>query len=153
MGCEGYPDCDQTYPLPQRGDIIGTDEICPQCGSPKVKVLGGRRPWVLVPRPPLPDQGRVPGEAGGAGRRRRKPRAPGGKATATARGEEDARKAAATSKAATANEDQPRPRAPAAKKATGDARRRPPGRPAADDRGADDDGRRDGGTATDVDAR
>ena len=54
VGCEGYPDCDQTYPLPQRGDIIGTGEICPQCGSPKVKVLGGRRPWVLCLDPHCP---------------------------------------------------------------------------------------------------
>jgi DNA topoisomerase-1 len=47
VGCGGYPDCDQTYPLPQRGDIVGMDEICPQCGTPKIKVLGGRRPWIL----------------------------------------------------------------------------------------------------------
>jgi DNA topoisomerase-1 len=47
VGCEGYPECDQTYPLPQRGDIISTDEICPECGTPKIKVLGGRRPWIL----------------------------------------------------------------------------------------------------------
>ena len=54
VGCEGYPECDQTYPLPQRGDIIGTGDICPQCGSPKVKVLGGRRPWVLCLDPHCP---------------------------------------------------------------------------------------------------
>jgi DNA topoisomerase-1 len=54
VGCEGYPDCDQTYPLPQRGDIIGTDEICPQCGTPKIKVLGGRRPWILCLDPHCP---------------------------------------------------------------------------------------------------
>ena len=54
VGCEGYPGCDQTYPLPQRGDIIGTDEICPHCGSPKIKVLGGRRPWVLCLDPLCP---------------------------------------------------------------------------------------------------
>jgi DNA topoisomerase-1 len=54
VGCEGYPDCDQTYPLPQRGDIIGTGETCPQCGSPKIKVLGGRRPWILCLDPYCP---------------------------------------------------------------------------------------------------
>jgi len=54
VGCEGYPGCDQTYPLPQRGDIIGTGEICPQCGSPKVKILGGRRPWILCLDPHCP---------------------------------------------------------------------------------------------------
>jgi DNA topoisomerase-1 len=54
VGCEGYPGCDQTYPLPQRGDIIGTGETCPQCGSPKIKILGGRRPWVLCLDPYCP---------------------------------------------------------------------------------------------------
>ena len=54
VGCEGYPDCDQTYPLPQRGDIISTGDICAECGSPKVKVLGGRRPWVLCLDPHCP---------------------------------------------------------------------------------------------------
>jgi DNA topoisomerase-1 len=54
VGCEGYPECDQTYPLPQRGDIIGTDEVCPECGSPKIKILGGRRPWVLCLDPYCP---------------------------------------------------------------------------------------------------
>ncbi len=54
MGCEGYPDCDQTYPIPQRGDIIGTGDICPQCNSPKIKVLGGRRPWILCLDPDCP---------------------------------------------------------------------------------------------------
>jgi DNA topoisomerase-1 len=54
VGCEGYPECDQTYPIPQRGDIIGTGEICPQCGTPKIKVLGGRRPWILCLDPECP---------------------------------------------------------------------------------------------------
>ena len=54
VGCEGYPECDQTYPLPQRGDIIGLDEVCPQCGSPKIKILGGRRPWILCLDPYCP---------------------------------------------------------------------------------------------------
>ncbi len=54
VGCEGYPNCDQTYPLPQRGDIIGTDDICPQCNTPKIKILGGRRPWILCLDPHCP---------------------------------------------------------------------------------------------------
>jgi DNA topoisomerase-1 len=48
VGCEGYPDCDQTYGLPQRGDIIKLEDTCSICGvTPRVKVLGGRRPWNL----------------------------------------------------------------------------------------------------------
>jgi len=56
VGCEGYPACDQTYPLPQRGDVIGTDEVCALCGSPKVKILGGRRPWLLCLDPECPSK-------------------------------------------------------------------------------------------------
>jgi DNA topoisomerase-1 len=48
VGCEGYPDCDQTYGLPQRGDLIRLEEECSICGkTPRVKVMGGRRPWNL----------------------------------------------------------------------------------------------------------
>jgi len=54
VGCEGYPDCDQTYPLPQRGEVIALNEICPECGSPRIKVMGGKRPWVLCLDPDCP---------------------------------------------------------------------------------------------------
>ena len=48
VGCEGYPDCDQTYGIPQRGDLIRLEEACSICGkTPRLKVLGGRRPWNL----------------------------------------------------------------------------------------------------------
>lgn len=73
VGCEGYPECDQTYPLPQRGDIIGTDEVCPHCGTPKIKVLGGRRPWVLCLDPHCPTKDEY--------REKKAARAAGGKTT------------------------------------------------------------------------
>ena len=48
VGCEGYPDCDQTYGLPQRGGILKLEDVCSICGvTPRVKVMGGRRPWNL----------------------------------------------------------------------------------------------------------
>jgi DNA topoisomerase I len=46
VGCSGYPDCQVTYPLPQRGEIIPLGTECDACGSPEIKVLGGKRPWV-----------------------------------------------------------------------------------------------------------
>jgi DNA topoisomerase-1 len=46
VGCSGYPDCRVTYPLPQRGEIIPLGTTCDACGSPEIKVLGGKRPWV-----------------------------------------------------------------------------------------------------------
>src|SRR5215210_4981097 len=45
-GCEGYPECDQTYSLPPRGEIIPLGSLCEACGSPEIKVVGGRRPWI-----------------------------------------------------------------------------------------------------------
>ncbi len=48
VGCQGYPECDQTYGIPQRGELIGLDEVCTICGkAPRVKVATGRRPWNL----------------------------------------------------------------------------------------------------------
>ena len=35
-GCLNYPDCRQSYPLPQRGRIESTGEQCPDCGSPRI---------------------------------------------------------------------------------------------------------------------
>src|SRR5215208_1736497 len=46
VGCSGYPDCRVTYPLPHRGTIIPLGTRCDACGSPEIKVLGGKRPRV-----------------------------------------------------------------------------------------------------------
>ena len=46
VGCTGYPECKVTYPLPQRGEIIPLGTTCEACGSPEIKVLGGKRPWI-----------------------------------------------------------------------------------------------------------
>ena len=102
VGCEGYPDCDQTYPLPQRGDIIGTGEICPHCGSPKVKVLGGRRPWILCLDPHCPTKAeyrekraaraaRAAGAGGGAAAKTVKTKAAAAKTGARRTGSKTAR--------------------------------------------------------------
>jgi len=48
VGCSSYPACDNSYPLPQRGLIVPTDEKCKACGHPVIKVITrGRPPWVL----------------------------------------------------------------------------------------------------------
>lgn len=44
-GCSGYPKCEITYPLPQRGRLVPLKEACQHCGAPRVQVLSGRRPW------------------------------------------------------------------------------------------------------------
>jgi DNA topoisomerase-1 len=48
VGCSNYPQCNNSYPLPQRGLIVPTDERCNACGHPVIKVImRGRAPWVL----------------------------------------------------------------------------------------------------------
>jgi DNA topoisomerase-1 len=42
VGCSGWPECDVTYPLPQ-GKIEPVDELCPECGTPQVKVIQFRQ--------------------------------------------------------------------------------------------------------------
>ncbi|MBE0429027.1 MAG: DNA topoisomerase I [Thermoleophilia bacterium] len=55
VGCEGYPECSATYPLPQAGSVIAMGKECPECGSPKVKIITrGRRPWELCLDPGCP---------------------------------------------------------------------------------------------------
>jgi len=55
VGCTGWSaeggegSCDQTFPLPQRGDVFRLEERCSVCGqTPRVKVVPFRgRPWNL----------------------------------------------------------------------------------------------------------
>ncbi len=55
VGCSNYPDCTTTYPLPQVGGILATNETCPECGSPRIKIITkGKRPWTLCLDPNCP---------------------------------------------------------------------------------------------------
>ncbi|MBU1863815.1 MAG: DNA topoisomerase I [Candidatus Omnitrophica bacterium] len=48
VGCTGYPNCTNTYPLPQRGGIDVTDRICSVCGTPIIFVKQqGKKRWEL----------------------------------------------------------------------------------------------------------
>ncbi len=48
VGCSGYPDCKNTYSLPQRGKVVTTDKTCKKCDAPIVKIITkGKRPWTL----------------------------------------------------------------------------------------------------------
>src|SRR3712207_9223928 len=64
-GCEGYPECRVTFPLPQRGDIIPLGTQCDACGSPEIKVIGKRRPWVTCINMNCPKKGEQRKEEGG----------------------------------------------------------------------------------------
>lgn len=91
VGCEGYPEvCTQTYPLPQRGDILATGEVCPSCGTPRIKILGGKRPWILCLDPECPTKAeyrekqaaRLAARASGAGAKKPVAKKPAAKKTA-----------------------------------------------------------------------
>lgn len=48
VGCTGYPDCKNTYSLPQQGGLTMTTKLCDVCSSPIVQVrMKGRRSWDL----------------------------------------------------------------------------------------------------------
>ena len=48
VGCTRYPDCDYSLPLPRRGDIEVTDEVCDEHDLPELRVhTGSDEPWEL----------------------------------------------------------------------------------------------------------
>lgn len=48
VGCAGYPDCGQTYPLPKNAKFEAVEEACEVCGTPQVKVIQfKKRPRVM----------------------------------------------------------------------------------------------------------
>ncbi|PSP53253.1 hypothetical protein BRC74_04680, partial [Halobacteriales archaeon QH_7_68_42] len=46
VGCEGYPDCRYTLPLPSTGEPLVLDEACEEHGLGHVKMLAGRDTFV-----------------------------------------------------------------------------------------------------------
>ncbi|MDD3083665.1 MAG: DNA topoisomerase I [Candidatus ainarchaeum sp.] len=42
VGCSNYPNCNNSYPLPQKGVITTTDDLCIECNEPVIKVKNGR---------------------------------------------------------------------------------------------------------------
>jgi DNA topoisomerase-1 len=48
VGCNRYPDCEYSLPLPRRGDIVVTDEHCEEHDLPELRVEDGDdEPWEL----------------------------------------------------------------------------------------------------------
>lgn len=47
-GCTSYPDCNNSFPLPQNGKIIPLDQDCEDCEEPEIKVVRkGKRPYTM----------------------------------------------------------------------------------------------------------
>lgn len=38
VGCTEYPECENTYPLPNNGEVTSQNETCDECGTPKIHV-------------------------------------------------------------------------------------------------------------------
>jgi DNA topoisomerase-1 len=55
VGCTGYPECKNTYSLPQQGGLSMTTKLCDACRTPIISVkLKGRRAWALCLNPECP---------------------------------------------------------------------------------------------------
>jgi DNA topoisomerase-1 len=55
VGCTGYPDCKNTYSLPQQGGLTMTTKLCDACNTPIVQVkMKERRSWDLCINPECP---------------------------------------------------------------------------------------------------
>ena len=83
VGCSNYPQCDKSFPLPQRGLIVPTKDRCPACNQPIIHVIQrGRNPWVLCINMDCPTKaGRKKAKAAPEGKKApRKPRTPRKKA-------------------------------------------------------------------------
>ncbi len=40
IGCSNYPECTESYPLPQKGGIRSANKNCPECNLPMVATTG-----------------------------------------------------------------------------------------------------------------
>ena len=52
--CLNYEECATSYPLPQRGELLGTGKLCEGCSAPLVVITTNRGPWELCPNPQCP---------------------------------------------------------------------------------------------------
>jgi DNA topoisomerase-1 len=55
VGCNGYPDCSQTYPLPKNSKFEAIEGMCEVCGAPRIKVIQfKKRPAIMCLSPECP---------------------------------------------------------------------------------------------------
>jgi DNA topoisomerase-1 len=47
VGCNGYPDCRNSYPLPQMGYPVLIEKKCQECGGPMAKIRGKGRSYEM----------------------------------------------------------------------------------------------------------
>jgi len=93
--CTNYDECSTSYPLPQRGELKATGEVCPDCGAPIVEVTTTRGPWRICVNMDCPGKARAEEEKAA------KAAARAAKAEAEAQGEGDEPKKASSKKPST----------------------------------------------------
>ena len=93
--CTNYDECSTSYPLPQRGELKATGEVCPDCGAPIVEVTTTRGPWRICVNMDCPGKARAEEEKAA------KAAARAAKAEAEAQGEGDEPKKAPSKKSST----------------------------------------------------
>ncbi len=56
-GCSNYPNCKNSFPLPQMGMIVSLNTICKECGEPMIQVnRTGKRPYRMCIKPDCPSK-------------------------------------------------------------------------------------------------
>ena len=93
--CTNYDECSTSYPLPQRGELKATGEVCPDCGAPIVEVTTTRGPWRICVNMDCPGKARAEEEKAA------KAAARAAKGEAEAQGEGDEPKKASSKKSST----------------------------------------------------
>jgi len=56
LGCTKYPECTNTYPLPQKGRVFPSDDLCKICNLPMVSVQGKRFRFNMCIDPDCPSK-------------------------------------------------------------------------------------------------
>ena len=65
VGCSGYPDCAQTYPLPKMSKFEAVEGLCEVCGAPRIKVIQFRKkPNIMCLSPECPTKQGPPMDIG-----------------------------------------------------------------------------------------
>lgn len=55
LGCERYPECKTTFPLPQKGGVVSEGRQCDKCSAPIIRIISkGKKPWILCANPKCP---------------------------------------------------------------------------------------------------
>ena len=67
--CENYDECGVSYPLPARGKLSATGEVCEHCGAPVVVVETARGPWRICVNMDCPGKEKKPARGRGGAKK------------------------------------------------------------------------------------